>query len=314
MKKIFTLIVSLFISYLTFAQVGFNYKALITNNGNPLSNANVNIRFTVLNGGTVMYREVHNGVTTDQHGIVSVNIGEGTPQTGTFSHALYRDFTMQLRVEINTGSGWQNFGQEDFKLVPMAAAAHHLTTTDRVWIGSSTSAGEKLFVKDEPSGPELVEFYLQNTLSGDDVIQLTMDTPASGTAQFIEARNGNNTVFQLHDNGTIFTQGEIQTTVSGSADMKAYVYGYVNSSGNKVTSRSSSGWTVQQISTGKYKITLTGINHSDYMVIVTPYNSYTSTIARIATVDIRNGYFYVDIFNDDGTRFNRSFNFVVFKK
>ncbi len=312
MKKLLALIVSLFISYLTFAQqVGFNYKALITDNGNPLSNTNVNIRFTILNGGTTVYKEVHNGVTTDQHGIVSVTIGEGTPITGTFNHKTYRDYTLKMKVEINTGSGWQNFGMEDLKFVPYAAVAHHLTLTDRIVIGSNTSDDEKLFVKANPTTPELVEFYHQNPNSGDDVLQLTMDAPASGTAQFIEAKKGSNTVFILHDDGTIKIDGELQSNISGSADMKAYVYGYVFYDGTKITSRSSSGWTVQKTATGTYRVTLTGVSDGNFIAIVT---SDWGNTARMIVSDVQaDGSFIVDIYDKNGNHVDEDFQFVVFR-
>ncbi len=318
MKKFVLLITALIISYLTFAQVvGFNYKALVTNNGNPLSNASINVRFTIINGATTVYKEVHNGVSTDQHGIFSTTIGEGTPVSGTFSHALFRDFTYKLKVEIDTGSGYQDFGTEFLKTVPYAATAHHLRTTDRVWIGNNAPQSEKLFVKADPSGAELVEFYVLNTVSGNDVLQLTMDAPSSGSAQFIEAyTNGTGTVFMLNHDGSINMDGDltiggkIKTSTTGSADLKPYVYGEINIGGGIETNQSSSGFTAQKISTGKYKITLTGVSDSYYIPVVTPYG----TGGEIASYQPFNGYFYVYITDDTGALRDSAFSFVVFRK
>ncbi len=321
MKKLLTLIISLFISYLTFAQVGFNYKALITDNGNPLSNTLINIRFTILNGNIVKYKEVHNGVSTDQHGIVSVAIGEGTPISGTFTHSLFRDFTLKLKVEIDTGSGWQDFGTEDLKLVPFAGTAHHLTTTDKVWIGSNTASGEKLWVKSEPSsGAELVQFYLENTLDGDDVLQLSMDAPPSN-AQFLEAYiPGQGTVFRIDADGSILMKGDIKMANtgkitalnnSGTADLKAFVYGKVSLSGTRVPSNSSDGFTSIRETVGRYKVTFDNYTGYDYVVVVTKADT---SAPRFITVIQSAGSFHVYIKNDSGNPADGAFNFVVFKR
>ncbi|GEM_PF-6288950 len=320
MKKLLALIVSLFISYLTFAQVGFNYKALITDNGNPLSNTLINIRFTILNGNIVKYKEVHNGVSTDQHGIVSVTIGEGTPQSGSFTHAMFRDFTLKLKVEIDTGSGWQDFGSEDLKTVPYAAVAKHLTPTDKVWIGSNTATGEKLWVKSEPSsGAELVQFYLENTQDGDDVLQLSMDAPPSN-AQFLEAYiPGQGTVFKIDADGGIAMRGDIEMTNtgkiiaynnSGMADLKAFVYGSVFSNGTIDSNASTSGFSVTKTGTGEYRVSFTNYSGNDYVAIA--IKSFING-ARFVSITQSNGYFTVYIRDLSGNPIDGGFNFVVFK-
>jgi len=112
---------------------GFNYKAIINDGGNPLNNQAVNIRFTLLESGiTTVYQETQNP-TTDNNGIILVNIGEGTPiGQGDFN---FIDWTsdLYLKVEINTGSGYQDFGTTAFQYVPYskwADSSNHANWAD----------------------------------------------------------------------------------------------------------------------------------------------------------------------------------------
>jgi len=110
------------ISISAWSQNGFNYKALISDNGNVLSNQTIDIRFTVLqNGVTNIYQEVQSA-QTDANGIVSVNIGEGSVVSGDFS-TIEWTLPQSLKVEIDTGSGYQNFGTKELKYVPTAKYA-----------------------------------------------------------------------------------------------------------------------------------------------------------------------------------------------
>ena len=84
-KTLFLAIITLISVFTIKAQNGFNYKALITDNGNALSNQNVDVRFSILdNSGTLLYQEEHSTVT-DESGIIIVIIGEGNVISGDFS-------------------------------------------------------------------------------------------------------------------------------------------------------------------------------------------------------------------------------------
>ena len=124
MKKQVLFIWFCLLSVVSIAQTdGFNYKALITDNGNVFNNQNVTFRFTILqNGSTAIYQETQNA-TTDANGIVAVNIGEGTVISGDFSTIDWGAHTHFLKVEIDTGSGYSDFGTSAFKYVPYAKYA-----------------------------------------------------------------------------------------------------------------------------------------------------------------------------------------------
>ncbi len=96
---------------------GFNYKALITNNGNAIANQQVSIRFTLLEDGTTtVYEETHSP-TTDSNGIVSVEVGEGST-SDDFSSLDWQNNSYFLQVEIDTGSGYSDYGTNELKAVP----------------------------------------------------------------------------------------------------------------------------------------------------------------------------------------------------
>jgi len=124
MKKTTLLLLTLLLSYATFSQTGgFNYKALLIDNGTALNTQSVTLKFTVLeNGITSIYQETQT-TTTDANGIVSVNIGEGTVLSGTFSSINWGNNPHFLKVEVDTGSGFADFGTSEFKTVPYAKYA-----------------------------------------------------------------------------------------------------------------------------------------------------------------------------------------------
>ncbi len=135
MKRTYLIILAILITNLGLAQsnTGFNYKALITENGNALVNHPVNIRFTLTYTGTVVYKETHS-TTTDANGIVNVNIGEGTPITGDFSN-IYWPYYHYLKVEIDTGNGYQVFSNDELRYVykaKYADRAGHVEIIDNI--------------------------------------------------------------------------------------------------------------------------------------------------------------------------------------
>ncbi len=134
MKKSLFFILTVLITGIAFAQTGFNYKALITDNGNVLANTPVDIKFTISNSRPlVIWQEEHTGLTTDANGIVVAYIGEGTKIGGVaatfedvgFSHSY------NLKVEVNiNGNGYQLLSDSDLKFVPSAYFAKKAGSVD----------------------------------------------------------------------------------------------------------------------------------------------------------------------------------------
>jgi acyl CoA:acetate/3-ketoacid CoA transferase beta subunit len=100
---------------------GFNYKAVIKNNGTIVQNKTIEVQFTILENGLSVYEEFHTP-TTDSNGIIIVSIGEGTSLIGNFETINWS--IAQLKVEIDTdNSGLKDMGTTDFKNVPLAKYA-----------------------------------------------------------------------------------------------------------------------------------------------------------------------------------------------
>ncbi len=123
MKRQFTLFILLFVfANISFAQKGFNYKAVIYDNGNPVKNQDVDVRFTILENGTAVYQETH-FPTTDSNGIITVFLGEGTVNSGNFETINWSNSEF-LKVEVDNGSGsFIEMSTTELKFVPKAKYA-----------------------------------------------------------------------------------------------------------------------------------------------------------------------------------------------
>src|SRR4051812_1784684 len=124
MKNIFTLLITVFIiSAAAVAQVpqAFNYQAVARDNaGLILSNTALSVRFTVHDStatGTVEYIETH--ITqTNLLGLFALQVGQGTPVTGTFAAVNWADGLQYLQVEVDFGSGYVSMGTSQLLSVP----------------------------------------------------------------------------------------------------------------------------------------------------------------------------------------------------
>lgn len=122
------------------AQQGINYKALIKDNeGNAIKEQTVTVVFTILQGTTAVYAETH-ASTTDANGIIILNIGMGTVQSGDFDAIVWANDDHFLNVQIDTGNGLVNMGTTQFMAVPYANHARTVEEHDHLgetWSGSN---------------------------------------------------------------------------------------------------------------------------------------------------------------------------------
>lgn len=113
-----------------------NYQAVVRNAaGVPVTNQNVSLRFSVLDGsssGTTVYAETQS-VTTNTFGLANVQIGSGTPVTGTFAAINWGAASKFLKVEadITGGSTYAVLGTLEMVSVPYAMNAQ--TSNDNRW-------------------------------------------------------------------------------------------------------------------------------------------------------------------------------------
>ncbi len=105
-----------------------NYQGVARNSaGNALVTQSIGLRLTVHQTtatGTTVYQETHNP-TTNQFGLFNVQIGGGTPVSGTFSSISWGTDLYYLEVEMdeNGGTAYSQMGTSQLISVPYALYA-----------------------------------------------------------------------------------------------------------------------------------------------------------------------------------------------
>ncbi len=129
---------------LVFAQSNsINYKAVISEDENVLTNTSITLKFTILEDATTKYVETHI-VTTDANGIAIANIGEGTEITGTFNDVIWSNNNHFLKTEVDTGSGFIDMGTTEFHAVPYAISGGSVRKLDD--LSDASSGGKSVYV------------------------------------------------------------------------------------------------------------------------------------------------------------------------
>nr|WP_084407118.1 collagen-like protein [Pedobacter panaciterrae] len=106
---------------------GINYQAVARNtNGTVLSNQAVKVKISILGGsanGPVQYMEEHS-VNTNQLGLFTLQIGKGTPGTGTFAGIPWQNANQFAKIELAVGGGsYNSLGNTQLMSVPFALYA-----------------------------------------------------------------------------------------------------------------------------------------------------------------------------------------------
>lgn len=133
MKRVFVGACLLLATTLSYGQApeSINYQAAVyDNDGNPVGNQSIAVRFGILEGGAsgpVAYEEEHSGILTSNQGLFNVRIGEGT-NTGVGSVADFSSINWGaanyfLRIETDAGQGYEILGVTQFVSVPYALYA-----------------------------------------------------------------------------------------------------------------------------------------------------------------------------------------------
>ncbi len=131
MKNTLTLLIALLISLSSFAQIvnGFNYKAVIKDgSGNLVTGQTIDIRFTIYYTDPAqndVYQEKHSP-TTDDNGIIIVNMGEGNQLSGSFSGIDWNlgNYHLKTEIDLEQDNSYIDLGDTDFKAVPFARLAY----------------------------------------------------------------------------------------------------------------------------------------------------------------------------------------------
>jgi BclB C-terminal domain-containing protein len=144
MKKITLLLAALLLLLGTsFGQAPqlVNYQAVVRNaTGDPVVSQSVALRFTVRDvnaSGTILYQETQT-LSTNALGLINIQIGGGTPVTGTFAAINWNlnNKYLQVEADITGGSTFQSLANVQLVSVPFALNA--LSSNDNRWTLSGT--------------------------------------------------------------------------------------------------------------------------------------------------------------------------------
>jgi hypothetical protein len=102
---------------------GIHYQAVARDAGGEIKNQSIDVKFSILAGGTTVYEELHH-TTTSQYGVFSLVIGKPDEElTGTFEEIDWSTGNHSLQVDVDLGNGWKRMGTISFMSVPYALYA-----------------------------------------------------------------------------------------------------------------------------------------------------------------------------------------------
>ena len=124
-NKNLLLIIALFFSTLIVygqAPQRIDFQAMARDgSGNPMINQNIAVKITVKEGATTVYAERHT-LTTDDYGLFTLPIGEGTPISGSFAAIDWSLGNQRVKVEVDPdgGTSYVFMGTSDLASTPYA--------------------------------------------------------------------------------------------------------------------------------------------------------------------------------------------------
>lgn len=139
----------------------FQYQAVARNAAGQISaNQLVGFRMSILQGtttGTTVYSETH-AATTNAFGLVNLEIGNGTPGSGTFSDINWGSgvYFVQIELDATGGTNYQLMGTSQLLSVPYALHAKTADNGSRKYHVGETAQGGVVFWVDKSGEHGLV--------------------------------------------------------------------------------------------------------------------------------------------------------------
>jgi len=146
--KIYSIVAGILITVTVFGQAPqkMSYQAVIRNSSNALVNSTaVGMRISILQGsttGTIAYSETQNA-STNANGLVSLEIGIGTPVTGTFAGINWATGPYFIKTETDPtgGTAYSITGTNQLMSVPYALFSANGRTGPQGLTGATGAVG-----------------------------------------------------------------------------------------------------------------------------------------------------------------------------
>jgi hypothetical protein len=208
MKKIYSLVIGLFITVSVFAQAPqkMSYQAVIRKSNNALVQSSpVGMKISILQGsatGTPVYVETQTA-TTNANGLVSLEIGTGTAITGTFAAINWGagPYFIKTETDPNGGTAYTIAGTNELMSVPYALFSASGNTGPQGPAGATGPQG--------PTGPAGVTgpqgpTGLTGPTGPQGPIGLTGPTGATGPAGPVGAGSFTHYIGEVFGGGVVF--------------------------------------------------------------------------------------------------------------
>lgn len=217
-----------------FAQApqALNYQAVARNSsGAILASQNISVRFSIhdaTSGGTVVYSETQT-TTTNQFGLFTTSIGNGTVVSGTFGTIAWATNDKFLQVEIDLGAGYVNMGTSQLLSVPYALYAASGNQGPQGPAGATGATGAT--GPQGPAGAAGATGATGATGPQGPAGAANISGTTNNIIKFTGATSGGNS--QITDNGTIVVVGT--STFTGTEKLHVEntagsgIYGYIPS-------------------------------------------------------------------------------------
>lgn len=220
MKQLTLLIIACFFSSAIFAQTpqAISYQAIARNaTGVVLASQSVGIKISIHTGsvtGTVEYSETHHD-TTNQFGLFTLQIGNGTPAIGTFSTIDWSTGNKFLQVELDPTGGTTYIDMGTSQLLSVPYALYAEKSNINLQAGNGIQISGDTIINSSPNIPVSI------TGSGDVTVSGTYPNfNVDGTPSTFFAGTGiqisNDTIINSSPDIPVTIVGTGGTTVSGS--------------------------------------------------------------------------------------------------
>ncbi len=234
MKRLFAIMAIVLLTATLWAQSPQNmsYQAVIRNNSNALVvSSPVGMRVSILQGsltGTEVYKEIYNPeLQTNANGLVTIEIGGGTPLTGTFPGIDWSAGPYFIKTETDPtgGTNYTITGTSQLLSVPYALYSKNAETvntnadltgmvtsvgsattvvTNANLTGEVTSAGNTTTVTNSAVLSKVLTGYVSGAGAidaTDNILEAIHKLDGNNPVHYIGEKYGGGFVFYVYDNG-----------------------------------------------------------------------------------------------------------------